>query len=64
MEREYKEEARSINKLKTRKTIDAHIDGFQAMFAGNQDKLSDTQKVALADYTSKLKRIRDMVAPE
>ena len=64
MEREYKEEARAINKLKTRKTIDAHIDGFQAMFAGNQDKLSDTQKVALADYTSKLKRIRDMVAPE
>ena len=60
----YKQEVRSIQKLKTRKSIDGHIEKFRAVPDAHREKFTDTQNDKIDEYIFDLEQIRDMTAPE
>ena len=64
MKTEYEKEKIAIQKLKTRRAMDSHIEKFRAVYESNSSRLSESQRKNLDKYTKELCEIRDMVAPE
>lgn len=61
---EFEKEKKAIQKLRTRKSILAHIERFQNVYNANADKMTGPQKTKLNNYVSDLMKVCDMVAPK
>lgn len=64
LDREYKSEVRALQKLKTRKTAEEHIERFRRVPEANREKFAEDLNDKLDEYIADLIRIMDMVTPE
>ena len=64
IDRDYEQEKKAVQKLKTRRAILSHIEKYKTVFDTNAEKLTDAQKRKLSEREKELLHICDMIAPE